>query len=258
MTKHIILSVNNNPEYMFYTPLTCYLWKKFGWEPVVFWQGEVRAMQCYVSARPQMIGVKEYVVNDLKGHKSETITQISRLFGSCVVDGYIMTGDIDMIPLSDYWRPDFNELTVWGRDLTDYHYPICYIGAPAQTWRNVMGIVGDDYNKLIERDLNNCKPRGSIWCLDQDIITERINLQYSPVRVDRGTDKRTGYPIGRVDRSHWTLNHKQFIDCHMFRGIYKDAGTFGYTMELLTKLFPDDDWSWFVEYRNTFKKLVNE
>src|SRR5688572_28803620 len=213
MKKHIILSVNDNPDYLFHVPLTVWAWRKLGWEPIVFFAGLDDQPPLFELAFHQGLelheGHKAFLIN---GFKSETIAQVSRLYGACVADGYIMTGDIDMLPLSDYWQPDFNKLTVWGRDLTDYHYPICYIGAPSETWREIMDIPSSDYNALIKQDL---RQQQNMWVLDQDIITERINNSgFIPFRKDRGTDKRTGYPIGRIDRSHWTLEHKEYIDCH--------------------------------------------
>lgn len=258
MKRYIVLSVNDNPEYLYYLPLTISLWSRFGWWPMVFSHGKDSKLTEFVFNELEGF---IYFLNDHSQFKSETVAQISRLYGACNTDGYIMTGDIDMIPLSDYWKPDMDKLTVWGRDLTDYHYPICYIGAPSAIWKDIMNIGDEDYNDLIERDLNSLPQAKSSdkvkrWVTDQDLITERINSSsYVPVRIDRGTGKN-GYPIGRVDRSAWTLKHDQFIDCHMMRGIYRDKAAFDKTMELLTKVFPNDEWSWFVEYTEKFNKLI--
>lgn len=261
MKKYIILSVNDNPEYLFYTPLTVWAWRKLGWEPVIFYYGYGSLLMQLAINTGNVFSSDLSLLSNHSGYESETITQISRLYGSCVVDGYIMTGDIDMIPLSDYWKPDFTKLSVYGHDLTGFgHHPICYIGAPAAIWNKVMHIDTTDYNALIKRDLDKLPQakshdRVKRWVTDQDLITERINKSGIPVdHYHRGT-YQNGYARGRVDRSAWTLKHDQLIDCHMLRGIYKDQKAFNLTMDLLLKVWPNEDWQWFVVYTNEFKKL---
>jgi hypothetical protein len=258
MRKYIILSVNDNPDYLFHVPLVCWAWIKIGWEPIVFFYGN-RDTVPVKTEFPFEYYIAE--IDPMPEYKSETITQVSRLYGACVADGYLMTGDIDMLPLSDYWKPDSDKLTVWGRDLTDYHYPICYIGAPSAIWKDIMGLVDEDYNSMIKYDLDRLPQASSSdkvkrWVSDQDLITERINnSSYVPHRVDRGTDKRTGYPIGRIDRSHWTLDHRQYIDAHLFHGIQRDEDKFKKVLEMLHFNWPLEDWKWFINYYKEFKKL---
>ena len=265
MKKYIILSVNDNHDYLFHVPLTCWAWRKFGWDPIIFYHGEylsqlyMEATECLDTGNDQ----KLFLLNDINGYKSETIAQVSRLYGACVADGYLMTGDIDMIPLSNYWLPDENKLTVWGRDLTDYHYPICYIGAPSEIWKEIMYISYNDYNQLIRADLHQHfdekADKAKQWVFDQDLITARINeSNITPERIDRGTDKRTGYPIGRIDRSNWTLDHKQYIDCHMFHGIQNDETKFRKTLEMLHTVWPNENWNWWIQYVKEFKKLCHQ
>lgn len=264
MNKYVILSVNDNPDYLFHVPLVCWAWRRLGWEPVVFYRGEPAGIVNVVSAfyfNGRKMSHNIIFLRKINGFEDETIVQCSRLYGACVLDGYLMTSDIDMLPLSDYWKPDTDKLTVWGRDLTDYHYPICYIGMDSEKWKEVMHIDGDDYQYYMQRDLMEMPQAKSAdkvkrWVTDQDLITERINNSaFVPTRIDRGTDKRTGYPIGRIDRSNWTLRHKQYIDCHMFHGVHRDEMKFKKTLEMLHHVFPNDDFKWFILYYKEFKKL---
>jgi hypothetical protein len=235
MKKHIILSVNENPEYLFYVPLAVWAWRFIGWEPILFYHGRLSNIADVWHAS----GIEHchvFLLDD-NGYNSETTTQIARLYGACVSNNYIMTGDIDLIPLSDYWKPDLIKLSAWGHDLTNYeHFPICFIGAPAAIWNQVMHIDAKDYNTLIKRDLDKLPQakshdRVKRWVTDQDLITDRINKSGIPVdHYHRGTYKN-GYARGRVDRSAWTLQHDQLIDCHMLRGIYKDQKAFNLTMD---------------------------
>lgn len=267
MNKYVILSVNDNPQYLFYLPLTVWAWRYFGWEPVVFYRGGYgyELIDLVLSRSKATYAHGHFnVLKEIDPYRSDTIAQISRLYGACVLpaDSYIMTSDADMLPLSYYWKPDESKITVWGHDLTNYqHIPICYIGMPAQRWIEVMGITSDDYNAMIKRDLDdmpNAKSKifHEWWSVDQQLITERINgCQFEKEFVYRGTYPN-GYAKHRIDRSAWTLKHDKMIDAHMLRDIYNKPENLSKTLELLETVWPSEDFSWFVAYTNEFKKLV--
>lgn len=260
MKKYIVLSVNDNPEYLFYLPLTVWAWRQFGWEPVLFGcnkGGNNIAVWNYAlgEAKNNNFNWLDQSGEHFSDYKSETIAQVSRLYAACVVDGMIMTGDVDMIPLSDYWKPEWSRITTYGRDLTDYHYPICYIAMDSSQWMKVMNITSDDYNAHLKRDL---RKQANMWGLDQDIITERLLIfgKDKITHVHRGTYPN-GYPVGRVDRSAWTKEHSVFIDAHLPRGIYYDKESFAKVNLLLHWVWPNEDFTWFYEYTEKFKQLVN-
>lgn len=246
MKRYVVLGVNENPKYLYYLPLVCWAWRRFGWEPVVFYTKDHVAI-----GRADCIS---YMLPTPSIFKTETMAQVSRLYGACVLDGYLMTSDVDMLPLSNYWDADADGVTCYGRDLTDYHYPICYIGARSEQWREFMHIDSQDYYFYILRDL---KIKLNMWTLDQDIVTDYL-LDYGVENinhVNRGTDKRTGYPIGRVDRSNWTLDHKTFIDAHLPHDVLTNEKSFHNLMHLLHVVWPKEDWKWFIDYTKKFKKL---
>src|SRR5688500_6924379 len=102
MKKYIILSVNDNPDYLYHVPLVCWAWRKLGWEPIVFFQGHMIDSSTTMVFRTTKISESNgWQLEKHRDYQSETITQVSRLYASCIVDGYLMTGDIDMLPLSD-------------------------------------------------------------------------------------------------------------------------------------------------------------
>ena len=74
--------------------------------------------------------------------------------------------------------------------------------------------------------------------------------------IDREVDKRTGYPIGRVDRSAWTLDHKVFIDAHLPHDILTNEKSYQKVMNLLHHIWPTENFKWFEEYYRDFKKLI--
>lgn len=262
MKKYVVLSVNENPKYLFYTPLVCWAWARIGWHPIVFCSGPVDARLGFICdftidhkipMLPAMVNVPEY--------PSDTIAQVSRLYGSCVYgvkgEDYLMTSDIDMLPLSNYWHVSELRITSWGHNLSDEHYPIAYIGMTTSLWRSVMRTEGYDYNSEIKNDLMFKQFQPLKWTTDQDIITRRIDMTAAPLNlIDRPVDKRTGYPIGRVDRSAWHLNHDQFIDAHLPHDILTNEKSYKNVMELLHHVWPAEDFKWFEDYYREFKKLL--
>lgn len=290
MKKFVILSVNDNPKYMFYIPLVTWAWHQLGWTPFVIVKEDFSNKQDHdydfgdlaLVDAPDDIDVPfaTFYLNYIDGYKSETMAQVSRLYAASLIksDAYLMLSDADMLPLSDYWSPKHDRLTVYGRDLTDYHYPMCYIGASGRIWHELMDIKSlesygeicehdkwtvssdswDDAKALVEEYMKrDMRQQPNIWLLDQDLITERINASnFVPERIDRGTDKRTGYPIGRVDRSNWTLNHSQFIDAHLPHDVLTNEHSFKKVLELLHTVWPKENWSWWINYYKEFKKMM--
>lgn len=265
MKKYIVLSVNDNVDYLYFTPLTCWAWRKFGWEPIVMFYGDPVAQYRLV----QRLGdVTVYGIRKIEGYRSDTITQISRLYGACAIqsfqnDTYLMTGDIDMIPLSDYWEPDLNKVSVYGHDLTGYgHFPICYIGATYQQWFEVMKMDSCDYSKLIKRDLDTLPQAKDpdfykYWFSDQDLITARLK-EYGTDRIDfinRG-QYANGFARGRVDRGSWTLNHDVFIDAHLEQQTHHSEHKIQRLFTLLQKVWPEENFKWFEDYTYEFKRLA--
>lgn len=264
MKKYVILSVNDSPKYLFYTPLVCWAWRYFGWEPIVFYLAEPAAVGRLATPLERLVFTddpsgKFQILLPVNGYKSETITQVSRLYGCCVADGMLMPSDIDMLPLSDYWQPGEKEITCYGRDLSDEHQPICYVAMTSEDWKGTMNVSTDDYNKVIERDLKRMVPKSkNVWCVDQEILTK--NLEKFPNafyrHIKRGTDKRTGYPLGRVDRSNWRLDHDVLIDAHLPHDILTNEASFKKVLDLLHTVWPKENWSWWVNYYKEFKKLM--
>jgi hypothetical protein len=258
MKRYVVLGVNENPKYLYYLPLVVWAWGELGWWPVIMFTGKQSKITDFVfNEREGFI----YDVGEIEDYKSETIAQVSRLYAGCFIhDGYLMTSDVDMLPLSDYWFANISTIDCYGRDLTDYHYPICYIGAEAYLWQKVMRLAyaGDPYVTFTQFIKNDLRKQKNMWTLDQDIITERL-LAYGKDKIvheNRGTDKRTGYPLGRVDRSNWTLDHKQLIDAHLPHDILTNDKSFHKVMELLHHVWPQENFKWFLEYHKEFKKLL--
>lgn len=260
--RYVVLGVNNNQKYLYYLPLVCWAWKYFGWEPLVYYCVGADLCRLLNPLEELVFSFQKSWSIHVPGYKSETVAQCARLYASSEVidyddyNTYLMTSDVDMLPLTkNTFHYEGHRVLAIGRDLTDYHYPICYVGARADIWRNFMKINGSPMAEIMARDMRQQK---NMWTLDQDILTEKLlaygveNIQHS----SRGTDKRTGYPIGRVDRSHWTLDHKTFVDAHLPHDVLTNEKSFKNVMHLLHTLWPKQDWKWFLEYTKNFKKLL--
>lgn len=275
MKKYIVLSVNYNVDYLYYTPLTCWAWRQFGWEPIVLFQcdngKEIHQLVFEVAAKGQKMGSffsNEHLIKSIEGYRSDTITQVSRLYASHIIheESYIMTGDIDMIPLSDYWKNRMDISTVYGHDLTGFgHYPICYIGMPKSLWDFVMSINSEEsIESNMKRDLDSLPQAKDTdfykyWFTDQDLITDRLK-QYGTGKIDfinRGQGKH-GYARGRIDRATngWVLDQPELIDAHLEQQTWHNPAKVQRLYDLLAYVWPGEDFTWFKNYTHEFKKLA--
>lgn len=284
MKKYIVLSVNENVDYQYFLPLTCFVWQKFGWTPIVMYHGQVT----FPDENNEAIAPADYspkhklfnllmnqpyeamIVNTgpIAGYRDDTITQISRLYASCLdlnEYDYLMTCDIDMIPLSDYWEVDYTKVTVYGHDLAGFkHFPICYIGAPVTRWREFMKIDGNDYQYHIQKDLMGLPQAKSpdfytYWYTDQDLVTKRLK-EYGTDKIEfinRGYG-RNGFPRGRVDKGDggWVIDQPELIDAHLLQQTHHSEEKIQKVMNLLHHVWPNENWLWFLEYTKEFKKLA--
>ncbi|HUM52980.1 MAG TPA: hypothetical protein PK431_14245 [Chitinophagales bacterium] len=225
MRKAVVISCNNNPDYLFYAPIVTWAWNKIGWGTIIYLCSVDKKNSSFISNKLIEAKVTAIIPCDIEKYSTETVSQCIRLYAANNFEWYgyksskseflLMTSDVDMLPLSDYWKPNEKSITAYGRDLSDEHYPMCYLSMNIELWEDVMTLTGSVKSDL-ERDLNIYENN---WTCDQTIITERLNKRSDVVRIDRGIDKSTGYPIGRCDRSSFlnSLKQKERVDAHLFR-----------------------------------------
>jgi hypothetical protein len=287
MKKHIVLSVNDNQDYLYFAPLVFWAWRKFGWDPILFYHRSQPTTdaegnfndRAYIEDLISRTGVqKPYFIDSIECYRSDTITQISRLYASEIptMEGeeLLMTGDIDMLPLSDYWKPGVDKITVYGHDLTGFgHYPICYISMKSHRWHSVMKLydfdlniksINGNYNAAIKNDLDQLPQAKDpdfykYWFSDQDLITRRLN-EYGKDKitfVNRGQGTH-GFARGRVDRGSggWVLNQPELIDAHLEQQTHHSTTKVEKLNALLRHVWPSEDWTWWHQYTNEFRKLT--
>lgn len=219
MEQIIIVSTNNNPDYYFYLPYIKKAWNKYGWKVCCMVTDDVteKIEADYVITVPKMEGIRQ-----------ETIAQASRLYAARFFgfspDIYLMISDMDLLPLQDYWKPDFNAITSYGHDLTWYTFiPMGYVGMTADKWKDVMELTEDsmaDFRR--DADLTGLPYKEDWeqwWNADWTLLTLRLKKHWDKITfINRGQIDIAGATLarGRVDRYNWdaTLNQPDKIDAH--------------------------------------------
>ena len=135
MKKTVILGTTNHYDYVSCYRYVARAWNNIGWNTLTF----------YVNDQPDKL-ISEFDNNKIvEVPKSKyghiILSQVYRLLGHHYLEDsdIIMTSDIDMMPLSDYWNPSIDFVNCYGYDLTGYkHYPICYIAMNKENWTQII------------------------------------------------------------------------------------------------------------------------
>jgi adenine deaminase len=205
---------------MFYLPYVEKAWNELGWKLCVMVTDDIQAEDLIVNSDSTVI----IELPNVEGLRSETIVQAGRLYAANHLpeDSFIMTSDMDLIPLSDYWHPKEDEVTVYGYDLTDRtEYPISYIAMTRNNWIKYLSLTGDTERDMLKDASTSSNAYSEVWerwwGYDQQLITKLIPKQ-DITFIDRGRINIAGanLAIGRVDRYNWkeTQNQATFIDAH--------------------------------------------
>src|SRR3990167_4711161 len=163
MQKFVVVSSNNNPDYYFYLPFLERAWNSYGWTLCVMVTDDVDVSKLVYNNLDTHI----YKLPVIEGVGTGSIAQAGRLYASNHLpeDAIIMTSDMDLLPLQDYWHPKPLEITVFGHDLTWFSfYPMGYIAMIGAQWKIKMGLTGDTKSDL-ERDAEEYKhmAKGKTW-----------------------------------------------------------------------------------------------
>lgn len=234
MKRYVVISHNDNPDYEFYIPIVKWAWQVCGWG---------------------VLAIKPF---PLPPYDEVTITQCVRLYAGILKaiekDDILMTSDADMIPLADYWQPKMYDITTYGKDLTDYHFPMCYIAMTKRKWGQVMNLNSKDIKELMSRDLKDTSALSEDptkkWVVDQDIITERLK-NFDRIDISRGTDRKTSYPLGRVDRStNCKIPEGPLIDFHAPRKGWEHGETIKNVLKLAFGSYPEEINDHIEDYKN--------
>lgn len=218
MDKIVVVSTNNNPDYYWFAPYIEKAWNSLGWTVAMVVTHDVDVNQINFSSEKNII-LKMPNVPELR---TETIAQAGRLYAANFLSGdnLIMTSDMDLLPLQDYWHPDPNDITIYGHDLTwRTYYPMGYIAMTGVNWKKQMKLSLNTKEDLL-RDANETKIAFSDkweewWNFDWDLITKRLKPFADQIKfIDRGQTKK-GLALGRIDRADWLgTQDQEWIDAH--------------------------------------------
>src|SRR5437016_1734000 len=106
MKKIVVVSSNNNPDYLFFAPYIEKAWNALGWQVAFMVTKDVDVKPGIVDI---MDSANNYILQlpEVEGLRQETIAQAGRLYAANYLpkDALIMTSDIDLLPLQNYWKP---------------------------------------------------------------------------------------------------------------------------------------------------------
>lgn len=217
MKRYIVVSTNNNPDYYFYLPYIEKAWNTLGWDLIVMVTSDVDVSTLKTNNLNTLI----CRLPEIDGVRQESIAQAGRLYAANYVIGnrLLMTSDMDLLPLSNYWNPNVDEVTVYGHDLTDFTYfPMGYTGMRAEDWRHFLNLTGNTPADM-ERDCNEyaymvkSAEWEQWWNYDWRLLTDRLT-HAKVVHKHRGR-QANGFAYGRIDRGNsMQMIEKPWIDCH--------------------------------------------
>ena len=162
------------------------------------------------------------------GVRRETLAQAGRLYAANHLpeDALLMTCDMDLIPLSDYWRPNPENITVYGFDLTWATYiPMGYVAMTGANWKQKFQLTGDteadmmrDFKKY--SDMVQSTDWEQWWNYDWRYLTDTLMpFKNQLTFINRGQIDIAGATLakGRIDRYNIAATAAQpepFIDFH--------------------------------------------
>lgn len=201
--KYVVVSANNNPDYYFYASYVERAWNKYGWNLCVLITHDVNPLDLDLKNTDSII----VQLPDVAGLRSATIAQCSRLYAANYLpqDALIMISDMDLLPLSDYWKPNSQDITVFGRDLTDYTYiPMGYVAMLGSRWTEKMQLSMNTERDMLRdaAEFPDCYSDEweKWWNHDWRVLTARLLPHRNEINfVTRGRG-HSGFAYGRVDR----------------------------------------------------------
>jgi len=279
MNKYSILSVNENPDYLFFVPIACAFWKKIGYQPYVITVNKDipdNLMKLVSDATEKVEGILRYFEH-IDNYRTCNVAQISRLYAAADPffddDDYLMTDDVDKFAISDRWfnQQDKNkDIHIFDPDETNYtRLKIGCIGMKAKVWKEVIGISDESLRENLKECLREKLSKNSSWDqgwnLDEYILTKKVfESKYYPEQcqmIERGANQ-FGLRNGRIDRTFWKETLFQYlssriINVHLHRDPYEDE-IWKDTKLIMTTVFSQDEINFFEEYKRKFVSLVEK
>lgn len=258
MRKVVVISSNNNPDYFHYAPYQEKAWNSLGWELCIMITHDVNPLD--LNLRPYLQHENKPPTSivqlpHIPELKTGTIAQAGRLYAANYFsddDVMLMTCDMDLIPLSDYWKPELFDVTIYGHDLTWHSFiPMGYIAMSTKNWRKYMGLTGltaEDMMRDAKSGVSNYNPFSDkweeYWDYDWSLVTNKLKPYKDTFKfIDRGQINIAGGTLakGRIDRFNWEATQNQpepFIDCHCENNNVKHPVKLEPFLKVFNKFYP--------------------
>jgi len=239
--RYVTIASNLNHDYAFYLPIVSALWMRLGYRPIAYllgtsqeWKAHPFGSVALAEARAQ--GAMIHFIDRVDGYRDSTVVQTARLAGGATPglkdDDYILTADVDMLPLSRTFfdKPDLGAMNIlyanaYGNEGRP-HWPICYIGMTRVKWEQLLGTYPNPSAAVsgwLNGNLERAASDGIAWEFDEIFVSKKIAERASgsdwPLRlIDRAPG---GPPRDRIDRGCWAESVRPIlstphpiVDCH--------------------------------------------
>lgn len=263
--KCVISSTYDN-LYFYFIPITTFSWNKLGVDVICFIplpetkeeQDKLNLVKDVIAIRNLSIQFHTFISPE---HKKPTYSQCARLYGACldlVGNEGLVLGDVDMMVFK--YPPYFEgSFTILGGDLTPLEqYPVCYISANVNKWRDAFGLHNVTYQQALDNLLGHIECdgfRGNYWGKDQEVLYQVIK-EHQPNIIPRsnGISSFAQNRIDRDDTYYLKDLNPNTIDAHLWRPGYTQ-GNFPKIVGLMEYFYPDEDLGWLYEYTKSYNKL---
>lgn len=276
--KRVLLSCDASPVYAFFLPIVAAAWRALGFQPTIMLVGDTPdPCRHWVKTPALDLAMREAVragadvrfVAARKGFLPSTVAQCVRVTAASIdglrPDEYVLTGDVDMIPLRDMTNflkqgmPD-----AWMHLYHGYayehepeaHFPLCYMGATVEHWRHFLPVTLDEcLDALGARDTWDSETSWKAWNHDEKWASARIAA--SPDFGGHVQRIRRNPDLNRVDRAWWDRSPavELCVDCHALRPGYSDEN-WGRIREVLGTIFDTNKLDRVSSYRDLFLRYL--
>lgn len=271
-----IISTTYDDQYLFFLPITTWLWNKLGVDVICFmpYKNTGNTFMLVSKTLTELPNKRDnWIYNfDCPEHKEATYAQCSRLYAACLdlPEGeIIITSDVDMGLFKIPRGADGNIFTVLGSDLTpESQVPMCYLSGTVADWRDIFKINGRPYQQCLDDLLGHIEAqhyRGNFWSKDQEEAANKLN-EINKIGVSVPKDIRyvhrarpgTQFASRRIDRDdayYMDRLSPDIIDYHMHRPGYTDDN-FNKILSVIKYFYPNEDLTWMKEYQQQYKALL--
>ena len=273
--KYSVLSVDSNPDYLFFVPMACAFWKEINYQPFVILvdTGIEPELKELVFSETEKVGGHIKIIEHIDGYRTCNVAQISRLYAAADPyfndDDYLMTDDMDKFVIDYMWFNQQNsnkDIHIYDPDELNYRrLKIGNIGMKASVWKEVIGIhdgtLRDNVRTCFDKHLSQDSDWNTGWNLDEWILTNSVfNSKYCQNFERGGT--RWGTRNGRICRSAWSQTFNEcmstkLIDIHLHRDPYVGR-VWEDTVTIMRRIFPESKVREFINYKEKFVELIDE